>query len=888
MAVKPINTDHDFLGFGIATGLRQPVLPGDASPKSYVDGKAQASALDTAADRFLSPGAFGLGALGTTPLVADIDSVALASGLYRTSAGTNGLIVGWPISGAPAAGTLLVERWSADTVRQTYRPISSASTYHRACNGGTWTDWTAVSLAGHTQAAATITDFAAAADARADGRLQARGLGVMGLAVLVADVDDEALASGFYRTGGSTVGSVTGWPIAGVSAAGSLAVLPYGGATSGVRQVYRPIGKALSYERTWTGAAWSDWAHIAQSFASRAHWLTSDYAPPDGTLTLAGSHIYRRLASATTIQDKPGWEPAGPVCYTGQWGMASDDPGTTDRRADLQRAINWVAGRAGHRLIIEGKVGISTPLDMIGEWVECPGEIRLLPDFVPTAARVLTSTANQTTGSFGPNGVRYNPGGTGAELVPDDIALPATETWENPPSFAHCIRIGSDGGEGSRTRMHLRVDGFDYFGRACGSWRKTENAFPGAGRGSGTNGAVMAGDSFRCVEVPEPNTGIAGVLFEVGDILRARVNSPLTNPTSAQFAANWQVRKKAAVFRVEGHARPFTDITLQAVNADVVALVRGNSERLKLEVAGDSVHTILSERSWWNTDSDAPGDRGASPDNNLIFVRGSNFGQVYENDGNPVTQLNVEAQGQLDGYEAYPIELRGTRAIILRGTLRACKYGGILVSQNLASGAPNGQPADSTGVHFDNFVMLSMHGATYPVLDANRAGFLTGTLTLRGCPGGIYLGGVERVGLTVNVQDQVAGEVAIIGSDSPVRVVEGGLLTLNVETAGTGRKIKVVRATDLAIEVHGSPMPVEVASANVEGVEIVLPQAYFLAGLSCTPGRAKVRFRGLLTYAQLLDYPNGSAGMEAFAETSAGRLPVYYAGGWKRASLVVA
>ncbi|MDO8985868.1 MAG: hypothetical protein Q7V03_19990, partial [Cypionkella sp.] len=98
----------------------------------------QASATDTTAGRLLKVGAFGLGVIGTAPVLAAIDATTAASGTYSYTTGATGT---FPVGvTASAGGVIKVERESATKGYMTLQPTGSTDLYFRNLST-TWGAW---------------------------------------------------------------------------------------------------------------------------------------------------------------------------------------------------------------------------------------------------------------------------------------------------------------------------------------------------------------------------------------------------------------------------------------------------------------------------------------------------------------------------------------------------------------------------------------------------------------------------------------------------------------------------------------------------------------------------------------------------------------------------
>lgn len=93
---------------------------------------------DGTVGRVLKVGDFGLGAVGATPALANIDSHYLATGLYWF---TNG-------AGTPPAvyGYVLVQRADASTSMQTFTTTDATKQWVRYSNGSVWSPWKEIAL----------------------------------------------------------------------------------------------------------------------------------------------------------------------------------------------------------------------------------------------------------------------------------------------------------------------------------------------------------------------------------------------------------------------------------------------------------------------------------------------------------------------------------------------------------------------------------------------------------------------------------------------------------------------------------------------------------------------------------------------------------------------
>lgn len=151
------------------------------------------SATDTVANRSLKVGDFGLGVVGTPPTLADIDSIAAATGLYRVANPT-----GVMPPGAGTYGTVLIERYSATLLKFTYTVNGDSA----SLPGSTWTK----TYNGN----ATPAAWSAWQRSTVQSDMSAWGINTnIGLASpsgYVADIDNFDIPNGLYAVDNTTVG----------------------------------------------------------------------------------------------------------------------------------------------------------------------------------------------------------------------------------------------------------------------------------------------------------------------------------------------------------------------------------------------------------------------------------------------------------------------------------------------------------------------------------------------------------------------------------------------------------------------------------------------------------------------------------------------------------
>ena len=111
----------------------------------------QTSAVDTTSGSLLAVGAFGLGVIGTAPVLANIDTTTTASGTYSYTTGATGTFP----AGVTAAtgGVIKVERQSATKGYMTLQPTGSTNIYFRNLST-TWGSWQGLATEAFAEAAA--------------------------------------------------------------------------------------------------------------------------------------------------------------------------------------------------------------------------------------------------------------------------------------------------------------------------------------------------------------------------------------------------------------------------------------------------------------------------------------------------------------------------------------------------------------------------------------------------------------------------------------------------------------------------------------------------------------------------------------------------------------
>lgn len=119
-------------GASSASGARTNLGLGTASTSNV-----QSSNTDTTATAALTPGAFGWGETGNTPLETDVDDLTQPTGAYRYTGSTSGTFH----AGASANGYIMRLRRSADNVAQIAIQANNNAIFHRTASSGTWSNW---------------------------------------------------------------------------------------------------------------------------------------------------------------------------------------------------------------------------------------------------------------------------------------------------------------------------------------------------------------------------------------------------------------------------------------------------------------------------------------------------------------------------------------------------------------------------------------------------------------------------------------------------------------------------------------------------------------------------------------------------------------------------
>lgn len=367
----------------------------------------------------------------------------------------------------------------------------------------------------------------------------------------------------------------------------------------------------------------------------------------------------------------------------------------------------------------------------------------------------------------------------------------------DPGTSGYMVRVGQNMGiSGEHWGRHIAewaFDGLDYCGRAVMTWSPASGAFPATGR----NGAPVADkDSFK---VTAAGT-YGGVTFAEGDLLVATKATPSTTT----YAANWIKRKPISMLKVDGLALPFPRITVQGRFCDTVVSVVGNSEKLVIDAAGYSSHDVVYEAS----------EGGNSPDNNRFFVRGSGVGRAYSNAGTVVSDVEIESQVQLQGYDRPHVDIRAGRQTTLSGTLRVPSHSAIYIEQD---------PSETnTAVQFNGLSVVNPLDSGEPWLMVESARSLFGQVSCKQPYEGVRIREAEGMDLRVHVDDQQSGEMFRLGRTATAQAVRRSrfeFTSVVVDASVTGGRADII--SDTVIELHGQQK--SFAATTATGSEIRMP-----------------------------------------------------------------
>jgi hypothetical protein len=478
--------------------------------------------------------------------------------------------------------------------------------------------------------------------------------------------------------------------------------------------------------------------------------------PAPGTVATHPGAAYRYLGSGSVIPDLPGWAPED-IVTPRHMGAVLD--GTTDDAEALREADEYVAANEGKVLVLDGAIGLLSPVSLRSRSVICRGVIRPL------------------------------------------LGFDATDGW--------VIRLGENTGinSGHNARLigDLFFDGFDFCGRAVNSWSPSSGSFPTTGF---DGGPILAGDSYKVLD----GAVVDGTNFNTAHRLVALKDAP----SSSTFAGNWARRANLTMVDVQGLARPFPAITVQAMNADRVLTVEGNSEKGRFDVSGWFCHSLVHEAAY----------SGSSPDNNSYFIRGNDFGTAYSSTGPIVSDVTLETQVQLPGYGLPVLDVRSTRQVTFQGTIRSPSNTAVYVEQDPA--------IENTGVQFLGLSVINPKNTGFPWLHVRTGRIVHGSLNVKQPYEGAEIREAEGVDIRLNIDNQKAGRLYTLGREDNAQAVKRGrvVVTVNAPDAGvTGGRLS--RITDLVVE-HLGACPAMVA-VNPTRSKVILPARAFIDAASGTP-----------------------------------------------------
>ncbi len=343
----------------------------------------------------------------------------------------------------------------------------------------------------------------------------------------------------------------------------------------------------------------------------------------------------------------------------------------------------------------------------------------------------------------------------------------------------YVLRLGENAGLSSghlgRHVGEYFFNAFGYCGRAASTWRPTSGVFPSTGF---EGASIKAGDSYKVID----EGTVGGLAFDTTHRLVALID----NPSTTVADGNWSRRTALAMLDVRGLALPFPHIRAQGIYCDRVLQVEGNSEKARFEVAGYGCHSIAHEQAF----------EGSTPENNSYFVRGNAFGEAYTNEGTVVSDVELETQTQLSGYELRVVSVRATRTTSLSGTIRTPYSSAVLVDQNPAT--------ENTGVQFRGLSVVNPRQTDIPWLHVENTRTLTGSIGVTQPYAGVLIRQAGAVDLDVMVDNQKDGEVYRLGRTSTGQTVTRGRVRFTVnslDAAVSGGRIE--RMTDLVVENAG-------------------------------------------------------------------------------------
>jgi hypothetical protein len=239
----------------------------------------QTSSTDTTTNALLGVTSFGLGALSSVSYPkASMDTEDCPVGFYRIASTVPGT---WPITAF--TGCILVERVSTSQIKQTLSKVQSGEIWIRQISSGVPSTW--VSVLTGIKSQTSTTDATAGALLTVDSF----GIGTLGFAPNITDLDATTLPAGLYRfANGGTGTKPTG------AAANGLVFLERYSSTIAKQTWTNIVGGSAIAPRTWVrtsyaAATWGGWSEVATGGGASS--AVASYTTTTSTINLSAETL---------------------------------------------------------------------------------------------------------------------------------------------------------------------------------------------------------------------------------------------------------------------------------------------------------------------------------------------------------------------------------------------------------------------------------------------------------------------------------------------------------------------------------------------------------------------------------------------------------------------